>query len=983
VNFFALLALIIAVLAWRQATKVKSLEQRIRRLEEAVRRLRPDVTETAAEAEELPERGAVEPAPLRPPVAEPPFAASDTREEPSGVLLREPPGVETDRSYGTAASEPPAASPQAPSPGIDWESWLGVRGAAVLGGAVLALAGLFFFRYSIEHGLLPPWLRVFLGTVVGIGCVAASEWGLRVRYPGTANAVAGGGIAVLYAAFWAARALYGLIGIEFAFVLLVLTTSTCCVISWRHASLVVALLGLVGGFLTPLMLASDADRPIGLFSYVLLLDGGLLYLARRRAWPLLSVLSLAATFLYQVVWIMTWMGPDRLLLGLGILAVFAAVFAVAGGLAPEEQKGQWLISRAGAVLLPFAFAVYFAGNSRLGVHLFPVALLLLLLSVAAGWVASTERRPWIVLGAAAGDVGVVGVWLFARSFTAGLAWEAAGICVLLAAAFHLLVELDREAADWEGPAPAALVAAFGFLFFLTVAALRADGVPPWPWVAGWLGLAALLTRQATFADQERLAPIIGAVLAAALSSWLITHVRQPVFPGPALYLGTMLVAAVAFQVVAMVRRTAGGASAEWAAALFPIVVLVFLVNEAVLHAIPPGWLLPTALMLGGLSGLAATRLGDGRWLLAAMVVTVLVHSAWTFEIARPSLTGTSVQVPLLIQAAAVLLFTGWPFVAGARLQSDRWAWYAAALAGPTWFLSLRRLFERSFGDSLIAVLPIALGAVALLSAARARDLWASADPLRTSTLAWFLAVALGFVTVAIPLQLEKEWITIGWALEGLAVTLLWKRLDHPGLKYFGLALFIGVIVRLVANQAVLGYYPRSGWRIVNWLLYTYLVPAVALLWTSRILGESELSRARAWEAPVYERGWPVGGIITGLGGLIVIFVWINLAIAEWFATGATLHLRFERLPARDLTTSIAWAVYALVLLAAGVRRTSRGLRWLSLGLMMITVVKVFLYDLGELRDLYRVASLLGLAVSLILISLAYQRFVLRDRVREE
>jgi uncharacterized membrane protein len=158
---------------------------------------------------------------------------------------------------------------------------------------------------------------------------------------------------------------------------------------------------------------------------------------------------------------------------------------------------------------------------------------------------------------------------------------------------------------------------------------------------------------------------------------------------------------------------------------------------------------------------------------------------------------------------------------------------------------------------------------------------------------------------------------------------------------------------------------------------------VALLWTSRLLAESELSRARAWEAPAYERGWPVGAIVTGLGGLIVIFVWINLAIADWFATGATLHLRFERLPARDLTTSIAWAVYALALLAAGVRRTSRGLRWLSLGLMMVTVVKVFLYDLGELRDLYRVASLLGLAVSLILLSLAYQRFVLRDRAREE
>jgi hypothetical protein len=99
-----------------------------------------------------------------------------------------------------------------------------------------------------------------------------------------------------------------------------------------------------------------------------------------------------------------------------------------------------------------------------------------------------------------------------------------------------------------------------------------------------------------------------------------------------------------------------------------------------------------------------------------------------------------------------------------------------------------------------------------------------------------------------------------------------------------------------------------------------------------------------------------------------VFVWINLAISDWFGAGRTLDLNFQRMPARDLTTSIAWALYGLALLALGVRARSAGLRWLSLGLVMLTVVKVFLYDLGELEDLYRVASLLGLAVSLILVS---------------
>jgi uncharacterized membrane protein len=191
-----------------------------------------------------------------------------------------------------------------------------------------------------------------------------------------------------------------------------------------------------------------------------------------------------------------------------------------------------------------------------------------------------------------------------------------------------------------------------------------------------------------------------------------------------------------------------------------------------------------------------------------------------------------------------------------------------------------------------------------------------------------------------------------------------------------------VTVRLIANPAILGYYPRPTWRIVNWLLYTYLVPAAALLASSAVLGPRELARLRRFEREPYYLEQPLGALACGLAGLVVIFVWVNLAIADWFATGPTLVVTFERLPARDLTTSIAWAVYALGLLAAGMARRSIGLRWVSLGLLLITIAKVFLYDLGELRDLYRVASLLGLAISLMLVSIAYQRFVFRSASAE-
>ena len=118
-------------------------------------------------------------------------------------------------------------------------------------------------------------------------------------------------------------------------------------------------------------------------------------------------------------------------------------------------------------------------------------------------------------------------------------------------------------------------------------------------------------------------------------------------------------------------------------------------------------------------------------------------------------------------------------------------------------------------------------------------------------------------------------------------------------------------------------------------------------------------------------------LANALGVLAVVlgFAWINLTIIDAFAPDGPLEFDFDRRPARDLTLSLAWALYGAVLLGIGMWRKSTSLRGLSLGLVMLTIGKVFLVDLGNLQDLYRVASLVGLAFSLIIISLAYRRFV--------
>jgi uncharacterized membrane protein len=968
-GFLVFLAFVFALIALSRTSDHRALRRRVERLEKELDALRGSAPRPA-EATSL----VTEPPPV---MAAEPVAAEETHALPEAVETREPSPSPADRPPSADEIPPP---PPGPRIAVDWERWVGVQGAAVLGGAALALAGLLFFKYSIEHGLISPTLRVVLGTVIGLCCVVSTLRPWAKGYPDAANALAGAGLVILYASFWAARNLYDLIDVGTAFTLMALVTSTGCVLSVRQSSLVIAILGLVGGFATPFLLSTGSDRPIGLFGYVLILDAAMLVIARRRGWPLLAALSLVGTVFYQGFWILTQMDSRRLPLALTMLGLFALVFAFAGHGATDSKRREWLMARAGGVLLPFAFAVYFAVNSRLEVHFYPIALLIALLSAAACWLDRRQPEPFLAVSAAAGDVGVALVWLLTRPMTTALAWESVACGLVLAAVFHCFVELMPERPGFDGPAPAAIISACGLLAVEILGVLViAD---PWPWAAGWLALGALLARHATFPQRASLQPIAAGAVGAGASLAHLAHGGRGGFPDVSGFLAAMIGMALPFQLLALLRaRGEARRFAEHAAALVAIVMLFSLLTVPGRLQISAPTLLGATMLLAMLVALPAARLPSGRWYAAGVAVAALVHTSWT---ETGGTFSDSVAIALAIQASAVLLFTAWPFLVAPALRSERFAWYAAALTAPAWFWSMKRLFVACFGDAAIAVLPLSLGAVSAAALAQARALWPASDPMRKSALAWFAAVALGFVSVAFPLQLERQWITIGWALEGFAVLLVWKRLDHPGLKYFGLALLAVVTVRLVANEALLGYSPRGPWRIVNWLLYTYAIPAGALLGASSLLHDRELSLARPWEKQaIYPTGQPLGAIGCGLAAIVVVFVWINLAIADWFTTGPALTLSFERMPARDLTTSIAWAIYALVLLAIGMVRQTSGLRWVSLAFLVLTIGKVFLYDLGQLKDLYRVMSLVGLAVSLILVSLGYQRFVFRKLASEE
>jgi uncharacterized membrane protein len=102
---------------------------------------------------------------------------------------------------------------------------------------------------------------------------------------------------------------------------------------------------------------------------------------------------------------------------------------------------------------------------------------------------------------------------------------------------------------------------------------------------------------------------------------------------------------------------------------------------------------------------------------------------------------------------------------------------------------------------------------------------------------------------------------------------------------------------------------------------------------------------------------------------------MNIEIADYYAQGSLLVFQFSGNFARDMTYSIAWAVFAFVLLIAGIRRKLAAARYGSILLLVLTLLKVFFHDLAYLKQLYRVGALVGVAIILILASYLYQRFV--------
>jgi uncharacterized membrane protein len=856
---------------------------------------------------------------------------------------------------------------------------MGVKLFAWLGGLALFLGVAFFVKYSFETGLIPKEVRVALGFLFGAGLIVGGLKISREKYAITAQTLIAAGVVSLYAVTFACNSVYhfAFFGAVPTFLLMTLITATAFILAVRLEAPVVAILGILGGFLTPVLINSGHDNPAGLFGYLALLDVGLIAVALHRRWFYLGPLGAAGTVLMMVAWADKYYAPEKTVTAMTVCLGFCALFIGATEAARRLGRPDRLLSWSAAALplVAFGFALYFldfpAVAGRAGLFL-GFVLLADVAVISLAWRDNTLPRIHLLGGLVA--FALLALWTAGHLTNELLPWVLGAD--LLFAALHTVVPLLLEQRR-PGAAPTGWSQFFPpltlLLMLLPIFKLETMSLLLWPAIllvdVLAIGLAVLSASLAA----------VAAVLVLTLLATGLCIFRVPVTAGFDLSLLLVIGGFAVFFFAAslwLVRRLGaalpagdkslaavfGDARSQLPAfaSLLPFLLLIMVCLR--LAVTDPSPVFGLGLLLVVLT-LGLARLLVIEWLPAcALAGMTALEFAWHAQ--HRSLAGASLPLGWYLGFYAV--FAIYPFLFQRVFARLTGPWAVAAVSGLAHFWMIYQALKPGWSADFLGAVPALFAVAPLASLALVLRTGPADHPARLNQLAWFGGVALFFITLIFPIQFERQWLTVAWALEGAALLWLFHRVPHPGLRAVGAVLLGAAFVRLALNPAVLDYHMRGDTALLNWYLYAYGLATAAMFTGARLL------------APPRHQvlGLNTPPVLNALG-VILAFLLLNIEIADFFTLpgAASLAFQFSGNFARDMTYTIAWALFALGLLIGGIWKETRAARYAAIALLSVALLKLFLHDLARLAQLYRIGALFAVAVIAILASFAYQRFL--------
>jgi uncharacterized membrane protein len=338
-----------------------------------------------------------------------------------------------------AATASPAAASSASRPSLaNFEAVVAGRWLNRVGLVAVAIAMSFFLKYAIDNDWIGPMGQVALGLLIGAGLVVGGPAIAKKGYRFFADGLMGLGAAILYLSIWAAGSYYTLCSTTVEFGGMVAVTLAMIAIAIGRDSPRVALLALVGGFVTPALVSTGQDAYVALFSYLAVLDAALLVTVWRRGWHRLEWPAFLFTQLYVWVWYGDHFHPDARFAALGFVALFFAEFVAVpviqarktGTIGTSEML--LVMINAGAALLAASAFLWPDYRWTLAAFTLGVAAAHLIAAAGSNAPAATARQAKVVFGGVALTVASAAIPLRLDGDHITMAWaiEAAVLIVV-------------------------------------------------------------------------------------------------------------------------------------------------------------------------------------------------------------------------------------------------------------------------------------------------------------------------------------------------------------------------------------------------------------------------------------------------------------------------------------------------------------------------------------------------------------------------
>ena len=789
------------------------------------------------------------------------------------------------------------------------EKFIGKNLIAVIGIIILVIGVGIGAKYAIDNGWISPLLRIVFGYVMGFGLLGFAVR-LKAKYLNFSAVLLSGGMAILYFVTYFAYAYYSLISQPTAFILLAMFTAFTVASAIFYNRQVIAHIGLVGAYAVPFLLSNNSGNYLFLFTYMAILNAGILAIAVKKYWKPLFYTSFGFTWLIYYGWFITkYSSGEHFYLALIFLVIFFAIFyamkIVHGITHTENDDAESLISIIinGFVFYAFAFvisdvkaavqeyAVFFS-------YLAVISLAILLTSFryyGRALIYLSYPFTWLIFGA----------WFINRYNPDEHFVLASIFAALFFAAYYLATLVYRLITDEIGMIEnTGLVLTNSFVFY-------------------GFGYAILDSR-------EGLQSYEGLFTAAhAIFHLLVVQAVSRFKSSVVDVVQVLTILVITFSTIAIPVQFDGNT-----------ITLIWAVEAAALF-----WFgRARAIRLFEYLSYPVMVLATGS-LLLDWIRVYAERTSTVSELNRPPLANGDFITALVFIAAFSFIYV----------------------------INRNKDHEAVIGAGLVRPFGLVIGAVGLFVLFNTFRIEISnyfhikaVGALNAETGEWFVTSGYDFMRFNVIWQLNY---TMFYLIVMCVLNL--RKVRSAILAYAGVALSVLSLFIFVTIAMYLFYELRVGYVLHEQTdVYFAGTMNIAIRYISYLFAAGLLSSIFVYKRnDLLTKFIPVNVLTLGFDAIFYLTIFI-VASCEL----VNLMIQFHVPDANKLGLSILWGIYALVLIVIGISRSKAHLRIGAIVLLAVTLVKLFFYDVADLATIPKTILFVSLGILLLLVSFLYNKY---------